>query len=104
MKQRVIEGIEVDICPASGGVWLDKGELEKLIAKLREAVDDSDDDFMRFKQQRSQPHVQQVIQQPMPQYAPPQYAKYDDDDYKDYHKYKHKKKHGMMNMLGDLFD
>jgi hypothetical protein len=24
-------GVEVDICPKSGGVWLDRGELERLI-------------------------------------------------------------------------
>ena len=29
-------GIEIDVCPTSGGIWLDKGELEKLMALLRE--------------------------------------------------------------------
>ena len=29
-------GIEIDICPATGGVWLDRGELEKLIEIIRE--------------------------------------------------------------------
>jgi len=29
-------GIEIDICPSTGGVWLDRGELEKLIAIIRE--------------------------------------------------------------------
>lgn len=29
-------GIELDVCPTSGGVWLDKGELEKLMALIRE--------------------------------------------------------------------
>ena len=24
-------GIEIDICPTSGGIWLDRGELEKLV-------------------------------------------------------------------------
>jgi uncharacterized protein len=33
-KLRAIErsGIEVDICPGCKGLWLDRGELEKLIA------------------------------------------------------------------------
>ena len=29
-------GIEFDVCPTTGGVWLDKGELEKLIALVKE--------------------------------------------------------------------
>lgn len=29
-------GIEIDICPSTGGVWLDRGELEKLIEIIRE--------------------------------------------------------------------
>lgn len=51
-------GIEIDVCPTTGGVWLDRGELEKLIeilredaeqeipsrARLRRGEDDSDDD------------------------------------------------------------
>lgn len=29
-------GVKIDICPTSGGVWLDKGELEKIIMMIRE--------------------------------------------------------------------
>jgi Zn-finger nucleic acid-binding protein len=29
-------GIEFDVCPTTGGVWLEKGELEKLIALVKE--------------------------------------------------------------------
>lgn len=28
-------GIEFDVCPTTGGVWLDKGKLEKLIALVQ---------------------------------------------------------------------
>lgn len=38
MKQIHRYGIELDVCPTSGGVWLDKGELEKILAILREEV------------------------------------------------------------------
>lgn len=51
-------GIEIDVCPTSGGIWLDRGELEKLVeiiredaaqeipsrARLRQNEDDFDDD------------------------------------------------------------
>ena len=36
MRQINRYGIEIDVCPTSGGIWLDKGELEKLMALLRE--------------------------------------------------------------------
>ena len=59
MRQIRRYGIELDVCPASGGVWLDRGELEKLItlvsaeASENEAErsrnpdhrDEDDDDF-----------------------------------------------------------
>jgi uncharacterized protein len=38
MRQIHRYGIEFDVCPTSGGVWLDKGELEKLMHLIREEV------------------------------------------------------------------
>lgn len=31
-------GVEIDICPQCRGVWLDRGELEKLLEPVREHV------------------------------------------------------------------
>lgn len=58
-------GVKIDICQTSGGIWLDKGELEKIIMMIRqEALEDGsthrvqdydtgrDDRFS----QRQQPH------------------------------------------------
>lgn len=36
MRQINRYGIEFDVCPSTGGIWLDKGELEKLIALVKE--------------------------------------------------------------------
>jgi Zn-finger nucleic acid-binding protein len=36
MRQIHRYGIEFDVCPATGGLWLDKGELEKLIALVKD--------------------------------------------------------------------
>lgn len=41
MKQIVRNGIEIDVCPTSGGVSLDKGELEKLIALMSAAQEET---------------------------------------------------------------
>jgi len=36
-------GVKIDICTTSGGIWLDKGELEKIIMMIREeALQDSE--------------------------------------------------------------
>jgi Zn-finger nucleic acid-binding protein len=35
------QGIEIDYCPECRGVWLDRGELDKLV---RQVDDDRDDD------------------------------------------------------------
>lgn len=56
------QGIEIDHCPACRGVWLDRGELEKLIAKAaplstggnagdRASYDDDSDVFPRGQHQ-----------------------------------------------------
>lgn len=29
-------GVKIDICTTSGGIWLDRGELEKIIIAIRE--------------------------------------------------------------------
>ena len=36
MRQVRRYGVELDVCPNSGGVWLDKGELERLLALVRD--------------------------------------------------------------------
>ena len=36
MRQINRYGIEFDVCPSTGGIWLDKGELEKLITLVKE--------------------------------------------------------------------
>jgi hypothetical protein len=38
MRQIKRYGIEIDVCPTSGGIWLDRGELEKLMALLQDEV------------------------------------------------------------------
>lgn len=61
MRQIHRYGIEFDVCPTSGGVWLDKGELEKLMMLVKEEVEaerarhagfarrDDDDDRGRYR-------------------------------------------------------
>ena len=61
LKMSAREGIEIDYCPQCRGVWLDRGELDKIIERSvvetpapREAsrsrdYDDDDNDYKRRK-------------------------------------------------------
>jgi uncharacterized protein len=70
-------GVEIDHCPRCKGVWLDRGELEK-ITNIQDRYEE--DHYKKYRYERD----------------------HDDDDDDDYHKKrKHKRKGGF---LGELFD
>lgn len=50
MKQIQRFGIEIDVCPTSGGVWLDKGELEKLLMLVKEVAEEEARKFAKKEQ------------------------------------------------------
>lgn len=35
LKQRYREGVEIDFCPTCLSVWLDRGEFERLVDRMR---------------------------------------------------------------------
>jgi uncharacterized protein len=41
------EGIEIDYCPKCRGVWLDRGELDKIIERSGQGAQDTDEDNPR---------------------------------------------------------
>ncbi len=71
------QGVEIDYCPKCRGVWLDRGELDKII-------------------ERSGAMEEPPAREPQP--AP--YPKYEQRPYNDNY-YKHKKR---KNFLGEIFD
>lgn len=90
LQKIVKSGIEIEYCPSCGGVWLDHGELEKLV---------------------------ELASNPQPKFGPPnisspapapqqvQHKHYSDDDHKhgySSHQGHHKKKKD--NWLGEIFD
>jgi len=89
------QGIEIDYCPQCRGVWLDRGELDKLIERASA---------------ESAPPAPSRAAPPPPPPPPPHDPRgygeqhrpdhYRSDSYKSDH-YKHKKK---KNLLGELFD
>lgn len=82
------QGIEIDYCPQCRGVWLDRGELDKIIDRANA--------------------IQEAPQSRQETKPPTYYEKHDnkhyyDDDHRDkYHKgYKKRRKESI---FGDLFD
>lgn len=60
-------GVEIDYCPECRGVWLDRGELDKLIER---AEDDDPDDRDRDRGRRDRDHHRDERS-----YAPPRKKK-----------------------------
>ena len=94
--------ILIDACPKCRGVWLDRGELDRLLDKERRlaaGVADDDRDFIR--EMRGEP----VAASPRPRSAPTPERDYrrrdydDDDDYRD-----RKRKKRRLSLLEELFD
>lgn len=72
------QGIEIDYCPNCRGVWLDRGELDKIIDRSASYTKNPDADYEEGK--KNYPNA--------------------GSSYNDPH-YKHKKRKGF---LGDFFD
>jgi uncharacterized protein len=85
------QGIEIDYCPQCRGIWLDRGELDKIIERSAEAAPAP----MPTPAPASAPY-------PPQQQAPWQGGGYRGDDYRrDERHYHHKKRRSF---LEDLFD
>lgn len=72
------QGVEIDYCPKCRGVWLDRGELDKIIDRSAERVDQE------------------------PPRKPEQYR--EEDRYQDQSGHGQYRKHKRGGLLGDLFD
>ena len=81
------QGVEIDYCPTCRGVWLDRGELDKLIER------DSS-----FSQRNEQPR-QEYREQPRERRGDD-----DDDEYRHNNQQHGDKRHKKEGFLGDLFD
>ncbi|MCW8885829.1 MAG: zf-TFIIB domain-containing protein [Motiliproteus sp.] len=88
------QGVEIDYCPSCRGVWLDQGELDKIIERCNRL---------------EQGQYQDQGYRPQPEY------KQQKDSYRAEHHahprrrhsgspYRYKKKKGMMEQLFDIFD
>ncbi len=74
------KGIEIDYCPECRGIWLDRGELEKLVAKENEIMRHDEDYDVKYNK------------------------KYDKHDYYDEKHMRNGKRRKKESIFGDIFD
>ena len=105
-KEVLREGILIDVCIQCRGVWLDRGELEKLLSIAKEdGGQDLSAPSLRVEAPRSEPPRQYQDDYRQPRQAePPRYYKRDDDDDDDYRRHGHHKKKSRFESIFDIFD
>lgn len=91
-------GVEIDYCPRCRGVWLDRGELDKIIDRAGAAAPAAP-----AAPQVAPPQAGAPVYQPEPRGTAPQERRRprDDDDDDDYRYGKRKRRDSF---LSDLFD
>ncbi len=96
MREVEKDGIMIDVCPTCKGVWLDRGELEKLMSDVREVRQDYNEWYYGDStvKERQAPRPMQPQQYNQPYYGshPQGHPKY------------RKKKKSVLDVFGDLFD
>ncbi|MFD3261788.1 zf-TFIIB domain-containing protein [Paenibacillus lentus] len=115
MREVEKDGVMIDVCPDCKGVWLDRGELEKLLGEIRELRPAFDEWYESREGGQAYNRGEQQYRQPGPGSGqgynpgygshPPQQG-YDPrygDKYNKNH-YKYKKKKSVLDVFGDLFD
>lgn len=92
MRMREVEkdGILIDVCPQCKGVWLDRGELEKLMSGVREIRHDFNQWYDQHEIKPRDPYYSQ--------------HSHHDNHHNSHHYNKHKKKKNVLDVFGDLFD
>jgi uncharacterized protein len=89
------QGVEIDFCPQCRGVWLDRGELDKLIDRAASNI--------AGPGQRAGLQQEYDRPAPRPEYGRGHDSRYRDDDYDDddAYRYRGRKRRGW---LGEIFD
>lgn len=94
------QGVEIDYCPTCRGVWLDRGELDKILDRAVQPVPAAAAPPPPAPLPTSQPRYDE------PRYERPREPYRDDDRYRDQHRdqygrpYKKRKE----SWLGEIFD
>ncbi|MDN3955757.1 zf-TFIIB domain-containing protein [Sporolactobacillus laevolacticus] len=93
MKEVERDGVLIDICPSCKGVWLDRGELDKISSRVKEVRRPFNDWYEREDDDRKRYNDRDYKED----------SYYDKERDRNYYPRKKKKK-SVMDMLGDMFD
>lgn len=111
MREVEKDGVLIDVCPDCKGVWLDRGELEKLLKEINDIRPsfrewEESRGYDEYGQQMDPRHQQQYSNFPPNQGNPQNQGYPQDRNYKQNYKGypKHKKKKNVLDVFGDLFD
>ncbi len=94
-------GVEIDYCPQCRGVWLDRGELDKIIDRAASQYGQSAQPAPQAPPAPTPPPLYTRDYLERPRYDDRNDRNYNKGHDRDYDRRKHKKKEGW---LGDLFD
>lgn len=97
LNERERDGIVIDVCQSCRGLWLDRGELEKLIARASRDYEE-----LAPRQESPPPQYSRPPQQQHPQQHYQQHHHQHQDD--DYYRRHPKRKKQWFESLGDIFD
>jgi len=118
LEEKDREGVTVDVCVQCRGLWLDRGELEKMIARATRDLEELEQQRpaappppAQAAQQRSYPPPEQPYRDPAAHYPPRSKRDSEPDHYRpqQHHdprdpRYRHHRKKSFMESLGDIFD
>jgi hypothetical protein len=97
LVERERDGTLVDACPDCRGVWLDRGELEKLIARAAREIEDMEG----ARRDRDLRPARRDDDRYRDEHRPRDESRYREDD-RD--KYGPRRKKSLLESLGDIFD
>lgn len=83
-------GIEIDYCPECRGVWLDRGELDKIIERSQSNIQEPQREPVQPKEYREEKYYES--------------KKTYNEEYKHNNQHSHYNRHKKRSFLSDLFD
>lgn len=100
MSEVLKAGVAIDVCPQCMGIWLDKGELDKIIERSKSYDAENENNYRNEERGNTAPRFNDAhFERPDRRYDGYQGKVYYDKDGRPY-----KKKSSFGDILGDLFD
>lgn len=103
LEEKDREGILVDGCPKCRGVWLDRGELEKLIQRSLAEIERAEGTPLPDRRGGERPD-QRLRGERRPDDRRYDERRRDDDDDDDRHEHHPRRRRGFLESFGDIFD